>query len=282
MNIKELKEEWNRCNRRLHAFDEVFCKDSHYPRGKIKNFLTKVNYLKNCCSICGISDWMDKPIILQLDHIDGDRNNNTIDNFRLICPNCHSQTETFSRRKSETKIPTPKSDSEFIEVISTSENARQALIKLGLQAFGGNYDRIRKIKKEFNVEFKSRESKIPPMQELLEKITNHPIIDVGKFYGVSDNAVRKWLVKYGIPKTRNELKQFLMDNDINYAVKWRVHEHYAKGEDIINSKLNENLVKEIRKLSQNGWSQRSIANLMGVSRGSIRGVLDGSTWKHVK
>lgn len=47
------------------------------------------------CAICGIVDWMGKPIKLELDHVDGNADNNTLENLRLICPNCHSQTETY-------------------------------------------------------------------------------------------------------------------------------------------------------------------------------------------
>lgn len=47
------------------------------------------------CEVCGINDWMNKPIKLELDHIDGNADNNTAENLRLICPNCHSQTETY-------------------------------------------------------------------------------------------------------------------------------------------------------------------------------------------
>jgi hypothetical protein len=47
------------------------------------------------CETCGITDYNGKPIKLECDHIDGDHTNNLIDNLRLICPNCHSQTETY-------------------------------------------------------------------------------------------------------------------------------------------------------------------------------------------
>lgn len=49
------------------------------------------------CSECGLGpNWNNKPLTLQVDHIDGDNQNNDLDNLRLLCPNCHSQTETFA------------------------------------------------------------------------------------------------------------------------------------------------------------------------------------------
>ena len=50
------------------------------------------------CSECGISEYNGKPITLQIDHIDGDRRNNEFDNLRFMCPNCHSQTDTYGIR----------------------------------------------------------------------------------------------------------------------------------------------------------------------------------------
>jgi 5-methylcytosine-specific restriction endonuclease McrA len=48
------------------------------------------------CSSCGISEWQEKPISLQLEHIDGNAVNQTEDNLTLLCPNCHSQTESYA------------------------------------------------------------------------------------------------------------------------------------------------------------------------------------------
>lgn len=74
-------------------------------RGECTHNSTKVlkKYLiEKCgdiCSICGQHNvWNSKPLVLQLDHIDGDSDNNTIDNIRLMCPNCHTQTPTFGSR----------------------------------------------------------------------------------------------------------------------------------------------------------------------------------------
>lgn len=47
------------------------------------------------CEICGITEWQGRPAQLQLDHINGDRCDNRLENLRIVCPNCHAQTETY-------------------------------------------------------------------------------------------------------------------------------------------------------------------------------------------
>ena len=61
----------------------------------IKNYLLSI---KHECWECGIIEWNGKPITLELDHVDGDGFNHHIDNLRLLCPNCHSQTDTYRNR----------------------------------------------------------------------------------------------------------------------------------------------------------------------------------------
>ena len=63
------------------------------PRRLVREFLTKRDGYK--CKCCGINSWNGKEITLWTDHIDGDATNNHPSNFRLICPNCDSQSETF-------------------------------------------------------------------------------------------------------------------------------------------------------------------------------------------
>jgi hypothetical protein len=52
----------------------------------------------NNCEVCGIREWNHKPLSLEIDHIDGNHSNNDPDNLRIICPNCHSQTDTYKAK----------------------------------------------------------------------------------------------------------------------------------------------------------------------------------------
>ena len=56
------------------------------------------------CEICGISNWQDKPITLQVHHKDGNPKNNDFSNLQILCPNCHSQTDNYCSKNRKTKI----------------------------------------------------------------------------------------------------------------------------------------------------------------------------------
>ena len=77
------------------SLEEILSNKRPYQSFKLKLRLIAEGLKENQCEICGISEWNDQPLNCQLDHIDGNKNNNNLENLRIICPNCHSQTETF-------------------------------------------------------------------------------------------------------------------------------------------------------------------------------------------
>lgn len=96
------------------------------------------------CACCGINEWRGNLLTLELEHKDGDSFNNDLSNLEYLCPNCHSQTETFRGRNINTgkkKV----SDEELISALNETKNIRQALISVGLSPRGGNYSRASKL-----------------------------------------------------------------------------------------------------------------------------------------
>lgn len=89
-----------------YTLEDIFVKDTKYTNmTQLKNKIIKNNLLEYRCDICGITCWNDKPLTLQLDHINGDNRDNRLENLRFLCPNCHSQTETFcGKNKNKYKI----------------------------------------------------------------------------------------------------------------------------------------------------------------------------------
>lgn len=69
----------------------------------IKRRLVEAGLLANVCSECGLSEWRGKRLAVQIDHINGDPRDNRLANLRMLCPNCHSQTETFGSKNIKRK-----------------------------------------------------------------------------------------------------------------------------------------------------------------------------------
>lgn len=80
---------------------EILVENSEYTHTKeLKGKLLKANLLTEVCANCTTGPlWQGKPLVLQLDHVNGCNTDNRIENLRLLCPNCHTQTETWGRKR---------------------------------------------------------------------------------------------------------------------------------------------------------------------------------------
>jgi hypothetical protein len=70
-------------------------KHPQYQTNKLRIRLVKEKIKEQKCEVCGIKDWNGLPVSFELDHINGVRNDHRLENLRIICPNCHSQTHTY-------------------------------------------------------------------------------------------------------------------------------------------------------------------------------------------
>jgi DNA-binding CsgD family transcriptional regulator len=78
--------------------EEVFAADTHRNRANLKHRLIRDGLKNGRCEICGIGEWLGRPLTMTLHHVNGDRLDNRIENLQILCANCHSQTSTFGGR----------------------------------------------------------------------------------------------------------------------------------------------------------------------------------------
>lgn len=83
------------------SFESVFCISNKKRYQTIKRYILKWNLLPYVCAINGcLPIWFDKPLVLEIDHINGNPFDNTLENLRFVCPNCHTQTDTNKGKRS--------------------------------------------------------------------------------------------------------------------------------------------------------------------------------------
>lgn len=146
---------------------DILKQNSDYSRSHLKKRLVEEGLKEYKCEGCGNSgEWGGKPLNLQLEHKNGINNDNRLENICFLCPNCHSQTDTFGSRN-KNKKETKKCDCCQKEISDESNG-------LCNECFG-------KSKRIFDVS----------KQQLEILVLNNPLTKVGEMFGVSDNAIRK-------------------------------------------------------------------------------------------
>jgi len=99
-----------------------------------------------CCNKCNISEWQGVKIPLELEHKDGNNQNNSRTNLEGLCPNCHSITDTWRGRNKPSKNGNVEiTDDYLLKCLNESKNIRQGLLKAGIAAKGKNYERAKKL-----------------------------------------------------------------------------------------------------------------------------------------
>lgn len=75
--------------------EEILVENSTYQTNKLRKRLLKEGFKEHRCEVCLLTEWQGKEIPLELDHLNGCNNDHRLFNLRLICPNCHAQSENY-------------------------------------------------------------------------------------------------------------------------------------------------------------------------------------------
>lgn len=155
--------------------EEIFGINS-IDRKHVKNKIIKDKLLDYKCIQCNLSNWQGKILSLHLDHINGNPTDNRLENLRFLCPNCHSLTETYCKKKpNKTKI-------------------RKIKLCFDCNAQISSYAKYcKKCVKKYTVKIVW-----PEDSELLTMVNDAGYNAIGKQLGVSGNAVKKRLHSKGL------------------------------------------------------------------------------------
>lgn len=174
---------------------EVLVVGSTYSRGKLKERLFSEGLKERHCEQCGQGElWRGRLMSLILDHINGVPDDNRIENLQVVCPNCAATLDTHCGRKNR-REPVRRS----CKRCGKEFTAKYRTHRYCSRSCGVRWDRTRL---RGRPHLSERKVQRPPYEQLLEEIETTSYLAVGRKYGVSDNAVRKWVRFYDRQRER--------------------------------------------------------------------------------
>lgn len=185
LSVPELCKLRNKSDKTVKHWQEVLVNDRNNGRKETCYLLKRCmieSGIEYKCQICSnTGEWNNQPLILQVDHIDGDWLNNNKNNLRFLCPNCHTQTDTFGSKNTIKKV----------YILNQCKYCNKP-------TKNKYYCNCKCANKDLN---KNRYIKIknkPTKDKLKDLIENNSWCAIGRMYGVTDNSIRKWARKYNL------------------------------------------------------------------------------------
>lgn len=172
------------------SLDEIFTAGNHLRSGqRLRRLLVRYFAVPDICAIpdCGQApSYLGKELVLQLDHIDGNRFNNERSNLRILCPNCHTQTETYANKGGQERYGYCScGERKLLESVTcrTCANRRTSQERAEKNSQAGSDA--------------STKGKYPPIVELIESLRIKGYRVLAEELGVSGNAIRNYIRRRG-------------------------------------------------------------------------------------
>lgn len=164
---------------------EILVENSPYKNAtSLKERLLREGLKEYRCERCKNTEWEGVPIPLQIHHVNGVHNDNRIENIQLLCPNCHSLTDTYAGKNANKENST-----KYNKTLSRKHINKNQWLELQEKRWANTH----------------------PSKETLCSVFKEvgSFRGVGKLYGVSDKAIAKWFKHYDLPTIKKDLKKYL-------------------------------------------------------------------------
>lgn len=205
--------------KKAQPLEEILVENSSFLSiYKLKYRLIKEGFKQEICEVCNLKEWLNKPIPLELHHINGNNLDHRLINLQILCANCHAQTDTH-KGKNKLSALSEKRDVEYRKFKELPAEKRDNLepslvIKEGAETLHGK-PKVNSKKKcllcdtlvsnnankycSYNCSRKALSINVPTKEQLIEAFDKyHSFLQVGNYFNVSDNSIRKWCLKRGI------------------------------------------------------------------------------------
>lgn len=171
---------------RRRPLSEILVEHSHYTRGNLKRRLLLAGLKQPVCEMCGQGEiWQGMRMSMVLDHINGVADDNRLENLRMLCPNCNATLDTHCGRNTPREKPCVACGQMFVP---SSNIHRYCSSKCWGTIAARRYEGVPRPQ--------TRKVERPTYGRLMNELALQSMVKVGAKYGVSDNAVRKWLRWY--------------------------------------------------------------------------------------